>query len=116
YYFFFFSSRRRHTIFSRDWSSDVCSSDLREGADGALGLKFYHRESAIPLSDRVPMLEAFGFRVIDERTYTVVPRDGVVRYLHDMVLEPGDGGSFDAAGRDAAVEAGLLAVWNGLAE
>src|SRR5690606_40057711 len=26
--FFFFSSRRRHTRFSRDWSSDVCSSDL----------------------------------------------------------------------------------------
>src|SRR5690606_39752942 len=25
----FFSSRRRHTRFSRDWSSDVCSSDLR---------------------------------------------------------------------------------------
>src|SRR5690606_10285629 len=27
---FFFSSRRRHTRFSRDWSSDVCSSDLAE--------------------------------------------------------------------------------------
>src|SRR5690606_41027468 len=27
---FFFSSRRRHTRFSRDWSSDVCSSDLGE--------------------------------------------------------------------------------------
>src|SRR5882762_5807177 len=26
---FFFSSRRRHTIFKCDWSSDVCSSDLR---------------------------------------------------------------------------------------
>src|SRR6266511_2967498 len=26
--FFSFSSRRRHTSFSRDWSSDVCSSDL----------------------------------------------------------------------------------------
>src|SRR5690606_40153203 len=26
--FVFFSSRRRHTRFSRDWSSDVCSSDL----------------------------------------------------------------------------------------
>src|SRR5690606_36876804 len=26
--FFFVSSRRRHTRFSRDWSSDVCSSDL----------------------------------------------------------------------------------------
>src|SRR5690606_40935673 len=27
--YFFFSSRRRHTRFSRDWSSDVCSSDLQ---------------------------------------------------------------------------------------
>src|SRR2546429_5960509 len=26
--YFFFSSRRRHTRCSRDWSSDVCSSDL----------------------------------------------------------------------------------------
>nr|WP_295892140.1 NAD-glutamate dehydrogenase [uncultured Devosia sp.] len=87
----------------------------RTGTDGSLGLKFYHRESAIPLSDRVPMLEAFGFRVIDERTYTIVPRDGVERYLHDMVLEPMDGG-FDVEERGAAVEAGLLAVWDGLAE
>src|SRR5215475_7194061 len=30
-FFFFFSSRRRHTRFSRDWSSDVCSSDLELG-------------------------------------------------------------------------------------
>src|SRR5207237_2222573 len=29
---FFFSSRRRHTRFKCDWSSDVCSSDLREGS------------------------------------------------------------------------------------
>src|SRR6266700_3791411 len=29
-FFFFFSSRRRHTRFSRDWSSDVCSSDLAD--------------------------------------------------------------------------------------
>src|SRR5690606_40594497 len=40
--FFFFSSRRRHTRFSRDWSSDVCSSDLtgagKSIAIDALGL------------------------------------------------------------------------------
>src|SRR5207253_10162068 len=29
FFFFFFSSRRRHTRWPRDWSSDVCSSDLR---------------------------------------------------------------------------------------
>src|SRR5699024_11408926 len=28
HYIFFFSSRRRHTRSKRDWSSDVCSSDL----------------------------------------------------------------------------------------
>src|SRR5437867_10517281 len=31
--FFFFSSRRRHTRSYGDWSSDVCSSDLRERGD-----------------------------------------------------------------------------------
>src|SRR5215217_5961953 len=47
-YFFFFSSRRRHTRYWRDWSSDVCSSDLAvkelrgrnalvTGAGGGLG-------------------------------------------------------------------------------
>src|SRR5690606_41208618 len=35
---FFFSSRRRHTRFSRDWSSDVCSSDLF--VSNILGIRF----------------------------------------------------------------------------
>src|SRR5690606_39930904 len=34
---FFFSSRRMHTRFARDWSSDVCSSDLEDEGDLALG-------------------------------------------------------------------------------
>src|SRR5438445_6491566 len=33
---FFFSSRRRHTRYWRDWSSDVCSSDL--GSEGTFNL------------------------------------------------------------------------------
>src|SRR5438874_10773665 len=49
-YFFFFSSRRRHTRSLRDWSSDVCSSDLhkipavkfRRSANGSA--KFYCRD------------------------------------------------------------------------
>src|SRR5204862_3364389 len=36
-FFFFFSSRRRHTRSLRDWSSDVCSSDLAVAQRGALG-------------------------------------------------------------------------------
>src|SRR5438045_7869287 len=40
FFFFFFSSRRRHTRCLSDWSSDVCSSDLRfrREAKNAAGL------------------------------------------------------------------------------
>src|SRR6266508_5820026 len=38
-FFFFFSSRRRHTRWPRDWSSDVCSSDLPD-----------FREYAVPVA------------------------------------------------------------------
>src|SRR6266536_4890698 len=37
--FFFFSSRRRHTMSTRDWSSDVCSSDLEVLAPGLLRVR-----------------------------------------------------------------------------
>src|SRR5437868_8104708 len=37
WFFFFFSSRRRHTRSKRDWSSDVCSSDLVRGSSGGAG-------------------------------------------------------------------------------
>src|SRR5438445_10964134 len=40
--FFFFSSRRRHTRYWRDWSSDVCSSDL-EPASLDSGARLCHR-------------------------------------------------------------------------
>src|SRR5437870_7558616 len=33
FFVFFFSSRRRHTRWPRDWSSDVCSSDLVDRQD-----------------------------------------------------------------------------------
>src|SRR2546430_12229755 len=49
FFFFFFSSRRRHTRFDCDWSSDVCSSDLRLGAErdpiSIIGYRGDHMES-----------------------------------------------------------------------
>src|SRR3712207_8972692 len=40
---FFFSSRRRHTRYWRDWSSDVCSSDLDNSKDIDLASYFLKR-------------------------------------------------------------------------
>src|SRR6266513_3827077 len=49
--YFFFSSRRRHTSSKRDWSSDVCSSDLRRRAtassDSGPKLKPIDREQGL---------------------------------------------------------------------
>src|SRR2546422_5993685 len=52
--FFFFSSRRRHTRCSRDWSSDVCSSDLRVIAEVEFGI----HNRALPLAD-IPLAVRF---------------------------------------------------------
>src|SRR2546422_6903401 len=62
--FFFFSSRRRHTRCSRDWSSDVCSSDL-----------FYAGSLSVSGSSRI------------RRTATLTVRGG--SDLYDLVSTPG---------------------------
>src|SRR5215510_5107089 len=64
---FFFSSRRRHTRWPRDWSSDVCSSDLGGDAErdvdqlpevevvlraGLVVAKALHEVVGAPLADR----------------------------------------------------------------
>ena len=88
----------------------------RGDTDGAFGLKVYHRERPIPLSDRVPMLENFGFRVIDERTYTVTPKDLPQSFIHDMVLDAAGITPADFAARAPLVEEAILAVWQSEAE
>ncbi|MEQ1901947.1 MAG: NAD-glutamate dehydrogenase [Devosia sp.] len=87
----------------------------RNDGHGAFALKVYHRARPIPLSDRVPMLENFGFRVIDERTYTIEPRDMPVCFIHDMVLDTS--GDVAAIGANAPlIEEAILAVWQNDAE
>src|SRR5438105_11806473 len=57
FFFFFFSSRRRHTRSTRDWSSDVCSSDLTV-AGSAADTQYYAADPATvaaQMIDMVPM-------------------------------------------------------------
>src|SRR5690606_40358373 len=58
---FFFSSRRRHTRFSRDWSSDVCSSDLKAMTPGCT-------VQACALRDSRKALEKAGIVVLGVST------------------------------------------------
>src|SRR5256885_7706502 len=51
-FFFFFSSRRRHTRLQGDWSSDVCSSDLRASARACPTLDLPQPETPMTTSAR----------------------------------------------------------------
>src|SRR5256884_7589501 len=71
--FFFFSSRRRHTRCSRDWSSDVCSSDLwqrRFGGDRSV----VGRNITVDARPReVAGVTHKGFRLVDTDFDVMVP-------------------------------------------
>src|SRR5688500_20027055 len=54
--FFFFASRRRHTSLQGDWSSDVCSSDLRFGRQLTDILRAVGRVAELELGDVEPTL------------------------------------------------------------
>ena len=51
-----------------------------------LRLKIYRRGGLIPLSEAVPVLENFGFRVLEEMP-TAARRGGALGYIHDFLLE-----------------------------
>src|SRR5690606_40372001 len=53
---FFFSSRRRHTRFSRDWSSDVCSSDLTRYAINSWGILYLQEARGYSLPEAGSLL------------------------------------------------------------
>src|SRR6266498_5202723 len=73
--FFFFSSRRRHTRCGRDWSSDVCSSDLG---------------SAVPLEENLRIAEELLAESAKARTILEI-EIGVVGGEEDGVVgEAGD--------------------------
>jgi glutamate dehydrogenase len=87
----------------------------RLGDEEDLRLKLYQRDGAIVLSDAVPVLENFGFKVLQE-----VPTalgNGKLGYIHDfLVALPDDGDSDALLARKAEIEDALAAVLNGQAE
>src|SRR5690606_39827050 len=85
----FFSSRRRHTRFSRDWSSDVCSSDL-------WSLDWMPTaEAVVEISARA--FDAAGNSAVsDTVTVTVVGQGGTVGgVITRTPAEVGGGGAVD---------------------
>ena len=83
--------------------------------EGQLRLKLYQRHGSLPLSDAVPMLENFGFRVLGEEPTLLA--EGELGAIHDFVIELPAGLDGDTLlARAAQIEPAISEVLNGAAE
>src|SRR5690625_7046293 len=87
-HFFFFSSRRRHTRWPRDWSSDVCSSDLVRNVITAKNkkratIRFIYRNVflKLPVKQNLVYFESFG-----GKSYSDSPK-----YIYEHLINHEDG-------------------------
>jgi glutamate dehydrogenase len=79
-------------------------------------LKLYTRGRSVSLSQRVPILENFGFEVIDESSFTIAPAQGRPVFLHDMTVRRADGAELEARTLAPRLEEALIALGEGESE
>ena len=82
---------------------------------GQLRIKTYRRGGLIPLSDAVPVLENFGFRVLEEMP-SQVGTGGSIGYIHDFRLELPDADIDQICARAPQIEAAISSVFSREAE
>jgi glutamate dehydrogenase len=92
----------------------------RDGAGDSLNLRLYRRGAPIPLSERVPLLENLGLKVIDEFSYEIRPLspDGKGRdvvWMHDMSMHSRSGAEMDVEQRVPLLDDALRAIWTAIA-
>jgi glutamate dehydrogenase len=93
---------------------DVRISRLASDAPHQLRLKMYRRNGLIPLSEAVPVLENFGFRVLEELPTELA---GGIGYIHDFHVEVGPEGDVQSIlDRTGAIERAIANVLCGAAE
>jgi glutamate dehydrogenase len=90
----------------------------RQGGAGLTraGLKVFSQGRPISLTERVPVLEDMGFRVVDERTYHIKAADSAEVWFHDMELESASGEPIDLSALEQRLEACFLVVMGKRAE
>src|SRR5687768_9543701 len=79
-FFFFFSSRRRHTRCSRDWSSDVCSSDLATNGTHSIQSKAYDAANNVGSSTSITVTVSNG-APFNVSGYRIVQANAALTYI-----------------------------------
>ncbi len=88
----------------------------RDGSVNLASLKLYTRSVPLSLSQRVPILENFGFEVVDEASFRIAPLGAEPVFLHDMTIRFASSGELDVEALAPRLEEALIALRNGESE
>src|SRR3712207_5066249 len=82
---FFFSSRRRHTRYWRDWSSDVCSSDLSSASSTLHSHSCRFRST--PQPEHIPLQSSlhttFSGKLLDKVAFTISSKSTSLEFIEN---------------------------------
>jgi glutamate dehydrogenase len=88
----------------------------REDSVHLASLKLYTRGVPLSLSQRVPILENFGFDVVNEASFRIAPIGAEPVFLHDMTIRLASDGELDVESLAPRLEEALIALGNGESE
>ncbi|WP_221799550.1 NAD-glutamate dehydrogenase [Oceanobacter mangrovi] len=89
--------------------------ELEEDANH-LHFKLFHRDTILPLSDVIPVLENLGLRVLGEHPYEIVTRNGDTIWIHNFLLQYTLSDSISIAEVKALFQDAFQSIWSGRAE
>jgi glutamate dehydrogenase len=89
-----------------------------EASKNCLNFKLYNIETAVPLSDVLPMLEHMGLRVVDEHPFRISPSNGDIRsvMIQDFGLETKSGASVNLENVSQNFQDTFIRTWTGEVE
>jgi glutamate dehydrogenase len=88
-----------------------------DAPDEELRFRVFHKAAPLPLSDVLPMLEAFGLRVISESAYEIAPAgSGAKVWMHDFAMSLPQGQSADLGRIKPLFEDAFAGIWAGTVE
>ena len=100
----------------KDGSIGVSFEQRSAQTPQALNLRLYRYGDAIPLSDRMPILENMGFKAIEETTFDLKLGRGETAVIHDVLLQGEHGRPIAITEAAGPLQETFMAVWGGAAE
>ena len=101
---------------SKDNPLEVSFYRPLEEIEGHLRFKLFRKNSHIPLSDVLPILENLGMRVLSENTHCITVNDGSLYWINDFLMLHQDHLNFDIDKIKVNFQMCFYKVWNNKAE